>query len=151
MHRRARFRQNLNSLYLPFYDELCEMLPPYWAPYQGFRTFQEQDDLYSQGRTKPGKVVTRAKGGESPHNYGCATDWIIWDNHEKPVWLDADDPAWDEYVSAVEKIGLKCGDSWGDINHNEIRLKCKWKEVLSVLMALGTEGVQNHIKRMMYE
>lgn len=30
---------------------------------QGLRTIEEQDALYAQGRTKPGPIVTNAKGG----------------------------------------------------------------------------------------
>ena len=41
---------------------------------QGLRTFAEQDELYAQGRTKPGQIVTQARGGESNHNYGLAAD-----------------------------------------------------------------------------
>jgi hypothetical protein len=40
----------------------------------GFRTFAEQDVLFAKGRTKPGKIVTNARGGESNHNYGMACD-----------------------------------------------------------------------------
>ncbi|WP_177225954.1 M15 family metallopeptidase, partial [Arsenicibacter rosenii] len=29
----------------------------------------EQDQLYAQGRTMPGPVVTDAKAGQSPHNF----------------------------------------------------------------------------------
>jgi hypothetical protein len=36
------------------------------------RTFQEQEMLYANGRTKPGKIVTKAKPGQSYHNYGLA-------------------------------------------------------------------------------
>ena len=32
------------------------------------RTNKEQDELYSIGRTKPGKKVTNAKAGQSKHN-----------------------------------------------------------------------------------
>lgn len=32
------------------------------------RTNVEQDGLFAIGRTKPGKIVTRARGGESNHN-----------------------------------------------------------------------------------
>lgn len=39
---------------------------------QGFRTFAEQDELYAQGRTKPGSIVTNARGGFSNHNYGLS-------------------------------------------------------------------------------
>ena len=41
--------------------------PPYMAVriVQGLRTIAEQDALYAQGRTKPGPIVTKAKGGSS--------------------------------------------------------------------------------------
>lgn len=41
-----------------------------------YRSFEEQDELYAQGRTKPGNIVTNAKGGESLHNYGVAFDVV---------------------------------------------------------------------------
>lgn len=34
-----------------------------------WRSNAEQDALYSIGRSKPGKIVTMAKGGESNHNF----------------------------------------------------------------------------------
>jgi hypothetical protein len=40
----------------------------------GYRTEAEQDELYAQGRTVPGKNVTNARGGESYHNYGLGFD-----------------------------------------------------------------------------
>ncbi len=40
----------------------------------GTRTYAEQDALYAQGRTKPGQIVTKAKGGQSNHNFGIAVD-----------------------------------------------------------------------------
>lgn len=39
---------------------------------QGLRTFAEQAAIYAQGRTAPGKVVTKANAGLSNHNYGLA-------------------------------------------------------------------------------
>lgn len=44
---------------------------------QTLRTFSEQDTIYAQGRTKKGKVVTNAKGGQSIHNYGLAFDIVL--------------------------------------------------------------------------
>ena len=40
----------------------------------GTRTYAQQDALYAQGRTKPGPIVTKARGGESNHNFGIAVD-----------------------------------------------------------------------------
>lgn len=42
-----------------------------------FRSFDEQNKLYAQGRTTVGPIVTNAKGGESFHNYGVAFDVAI--------------------------------------------------------------------------
>ena len=36
------------------------------------RTYAEQNELYAQGRTKPGPIVTKAKGGYSNHNFATA-------------------------------------------------------------------------------
>lgn len=36
------------------------------------RTWEEQEELYAQGRTKPGPKVTNAKAGDSVHNYALA-------------------------------------------------------------------------------
>lgn len=39
-----------------------------------YRSKEAQDALYEQGRTKPGPIVTNARGGESLHNFRCAFD-----------------------------------------------------------------------------
>ena len=38
--------------------------------FMGLRTFAQQNALYAQGRITPGKIVTKAKGGQSWHNFG---------------------------------------------------------------------------------
>ena len=40
----------------------------------GLRTWQQQAALFAQGRTKPGRIVTKARPGSSWHNYGLAID-----------------------------------------------------------------------------
>lgn len=47
-------------------------------PIYTFRDAEFQDDLYAQGRTKPGKIVTNAKGGDSLHQWRCAVDFGVW-------------------------------------------------------------------------
>ena len=44
-----------------------------------FRTVAEQDALYAQGRTKPGNIVTNAKGSSyrSQHQWGIAFDFYL--------------------------------------------------------------------------
>ena len=51
----------------------------------GYRTIKEQNDLYAQGRTKPGNKVTNAKGGQSFHNFGLAVDLVELVNGQ-PNW-----------------------------------------------------------------
>ncbi len=57
-----------------------------------FRSAEEQQALYNQGRTTPGPVVTNAKPYESFHNYGLAFDFVLLydkdgdDNFEEVSW-----------------------------------------------------------------
>ena len=48
----------------------------------GTRTYDEQNELFAQGRTKPGPIVTRARGGQSNHNFGVAWDIGIFKDSE---------------------------------------------------------------------
>lgn len=48
--------------------------------YNTFRSWDEQDRLYSQGRTAPGSIVTNARGGDSYHNWGLAFDAAPYEN-----------------------------------------------------------------------
>ena len=81
------------------------------------RTFAEQNVLYAQGRTKPGKIVTNAKGGLSYHNYGMAIDIVLiangaasWDSGKD---FDADGKAdWMEVVSIFKQFGWEAGIDW---------------------------------------
>lgn len=41
---------------------------------QGIRSFQEQDALYAQGRTSPGRIITKARAGQSYHCYSEDTE-----------------------------------------------------------------------------
>jgi peptidoglycan L-alanyl-D-glutamate endopeptidase CwlK len=71
----------------------------------GTRTYAEQNLLYEQGRSKPGKQVTNARGGYSWHNFGIAVDVTIFDDNG-PVW---ESPAY----KTVGKLGKALGFEWG--------------------------------------
>ncbi|ETT55410.1 peptidase m15b and m15c dd-carboxypeptidase vany/endolysin [Paenibacillus sp. FSL R7-269] len=86
---------------------------------QGLRTIVEQDALYAQGRTKPGQIVTNAKGGTSYHNYGLAVDFALLLNDGKQVsWdmkLDVDKDGvteWMEVVQEAKTLGFEWGGDW---------------------------------------
>lgn len=77
----------------------------------GLRTFEEQNNLYAQGRTKAGKVVTKAKGGQSYHNYGLAFDCYLTKNG-KVTFLK---PVNSEIAKIGEDLGLEWGGKWKTI------------------------------------
>ena len=60
--------------YVEMYEEMCGALTgkAMLRFAYTYRSFDEQNHLYAQGRTKPGKIVTYAKGGQSYHNFGLA-------------------------------------------------------------------------------
>jgi hypothetical protein len=138
--RRQKFRKGLNSLYLPVYDAICENLDDHWAPFFGIRTIEEQDALFASGRH-----VTRARGGESAHNYGCATDWTVWQDG-KPLWPPDHDSVWREYQQACEKSGAHWGVDFGDKPHNQLSIKVPWKAVGNVYHAKGMDAALAFIK-----
>lgn len=75
----------------------------------GHRTWEEQDALYAQGRTKPGNKVTNARGGQSNHNYAIAVDIGIFDAHGK--YLTNDGP-YAKLGPVGEAAGLEWGGRW---------------------------------------
>ena len=105
---------------------------------QGLRTFAEQDDLYAQGRTKPGKKVTNAKGGQSIHNYGFAVDICLIIDGKTASWDTAKDwdndqiSDWSECVKIFAKYGWDWGGNWEtfkDLPHFDKRGYNDWKKL----------------------
>ena len=74
-----------------------------------YRDNESQDALYAQGRTKPGKIVTKAKAGQSFHNYKCAVDVVPLING-KPVWDDT--MLWSQIGGLGKQIGLEWAGDW---------------------------------------
>ncbi len=116
------------------------------------RTFAEQDALYAQGRTKlfddKGKrlgVVTKAKGGQSIHNFGLALDIVLLKDSnsdgkfESASWetnvdFDKDGKAdWMEVVNIFKRNGWIWGGDWKsfkDAPHFEKTFGHTWKTLL---------------------
>ena len=82
---------------------------------QGLRTVAEQDALFAQGRTTPGKIVTKARGGQSYHNFGLAVDCVPSqfgpDRPFNPDW-NAAHPSWQRMLAAGKSLGLDSGATW---------------------------------------
>jgi hypothetical protein len=98
-------------------DELCIKL----KVVSGKRTNAEQDELYAQGRTKPGPIVTNAKGGESNHNSGTAIDvYMVKEDGS----LDIEGIVPQEVVDIASQEGFEWGGNWSklkDYPHFEIK------------------------------
>lgn len=84
---------------------------------QTFRSFKEQDELYAQGRTKPGQKVTNAKGGQSNHNFGVAVDLAQYTEDGKDV-IWAVDANFEKIVAAMKAKGFKWGGDWKTFKDN---------------------------------
>ena len=77
------------------------------------RTYAEQAELYAQGRTKPGKIVTKAPPGFSNHNFGIAFDVTLF-NGGSPLW---ESPLYRNRIAPIgKKLGLTWGGDWESIN-----------------------------------
>ncbi len=97
-----------------FIDELENEFSITIRVIQGFRTFKEQDDIYTQGRTKKGPVVTAARGGQSYHCFGFAVDIV-------PIVNGIADWNYDfgKFETISKKYGLTWGAHWHDNDHYE--------------------------------
>ena len=102
---------------------------------QGLRLWSQQDALWAKGRTVPGEpcrhngvvrpvgqcnvhplglTVTKARGGQSAHNFGYAGDCTPDDPNLpgfQPDWNDAH-PAWGALLKLAKQCGLAEGAEW---------------------------------------
>lgn len=89
----------------------------------GLRTYDEQNDLFSQGRTKPGRVVTKARAGFSNHNFGIAFDIGVFEGNK---YLD-DSPKYKAVGVLGMDLGLEWGGNWKTIvDEPHFQLRPKW-------------------------
>lgn len=71
--------------------------------FEAWRSPQRQDYLYAQGRTREGKIVTRAKGWESWHQFGVAVDVVQFIKGR---------PSWDFDPAKIAQCFLDEGLEW---------------------------------------
>ena len=75
-----------------------------------YRSPDEQDKLYAQGRTIKGLKVTNAKAGQSLHQYRCALD-IVPVVNGKPEWTGKS-PVWKAVADIFKSHGFEWGYDW---------------------------------------
>ena len=108
---------------------------------QGLRTVEEQNLLYAQGRTLPGKKITNAKGGQSVHNYGFAVDICLIINGKTASWDTVKDwdndmvADWYECVKIFARYGWDWGGNWKkfkDLPHFDKRGLNNWLQLIKL-------------------
>jgi len=126
------------------------------------RTFAEQDALYAQGRTKlfdsNGNrlgVVTKAKGGQSIHNYGLALDIVLIKDNKTASWednvdFDKDGKAdWMEVVNILKANGWEWGGDWKsfkDKPHFQKTMGYTWQQLLAKYQAKDFIAGTNYVR-----
>lgn len=110
---------------------------------QALRTFNEQAALYAQGRSKPGKVVTKAPAGFSWHNYGLAIDFCF----KGPKPFDEAHP-WYKIGEIGKGLGLKWGGDWPhpDRPHFQLTGSLSIRDALRLHKQGGIKAVWERIK-----
>lgn len=88
-----------------------------------YRTSEEQDTLYAQGRTIPGIIVTSCRGCDyaSHHQWGTAFDFCRNDGRGA---FDDSDGFFTKVGRIGERLGLEWGGSWtGFVDRPHLQLK----------------------------
>lgn len=95
-----------------------------------WRSPEEQDQLYAQGRTVPGKIVTHLKGDKSLHCFvmngvpaSKAFDFGIDDDNGKYI-TDGSDARYSQAGEIGKSLGLVWGGDWHsfkDPSHLELK------------------------------
>lgn len=126
--------KNIETLH-PQVKDRCEALiermealgKPIWIS-SCLRSFKDQDDLYAQGRTELGNIVTNAQGGQSYHNYGLAFDAVFKDFN----WNPPSEDWWEILGEEGKKLGLEWGGDWSgfrDRPHFEWHQGFTWNDL----------------------
>ena len=102
-----RFERELKLAALPFYL------------FEGYRSIDRQTQLYAQGRTAPGDIVTKSKPGLSWHAYGLASDYVLDGMVERPgiqwSWeTKGNNATWLRMAEIAQELGLEAGYFWVD-------------------------------------
>lgn len=136
----SRSLGDLHSAFRPFVDNwlaACDAAGLDILVTCTHRSLDEQQRLYEQGRTMPGKVVTNAKPGQSAHNFALAggkpaslaLDFVPLVNG-KPVW-DGKHPHWTRAGELAESCGMEWAGRWKrfkELPHIQHRA---WKSIKS--------------------
>jgi len=130
------------------------------------RKFTTQRDYFMKGRgdshgitvvVDKSKVITQARPGQSPHNWGLAVDYVIDTDHAHPYWAEEALPTgawdtgydgktlarpnvklvWERYGRAVKEADLEWGGHWKFVDMPHAQLfgwdryrPANWQEIV---------------------
>lgn len=94
---------------------------------EGFRTKERQEELYQQGRTTPGPIVTNVQYPKSLHCHGLAFDVCF----EGATPYPSDNKKWKAIADIAKELGLTPGYyfSKSDRPHFEFKGKYLYKDI----------------------
>jgi len=98
-----------------------------------YRTWAEQDELYEQGRSRPGKKVTKAQGGYSWHNYRVAIDHCFTTG--QPF---GEDQPWEMLAQVAELYGFEAGFRWTSFQ-DKPHIQMTYGQDITSLRRMGEE------------
>lgn len=109
--------------------EKCKdaMLPYTVKIISGTRTYDEQNILYAFGRSRPGKIRTNARGGQSWHNFARAWDIGVFNDLDQYVDDLVDrremkqsdvDSLYTAAGEIAESLGIEWAGRWKTFNEN---------------------------------
>lgn len=133
INRLKQLHPKVRDVALEAYNKAVQATPVGVHPFitETLRSFERSNELYAQGRTKPGKKVTNAKAGSSFHNYGLAIDFVIQING-LPVWTVNEN--WMVVVRCFKESGFVWGGDFKsipDAPHFEMTFGYTWRQLLS--------------------
>jgi LAS superfamily LD-carboxypeptidase LdcB len=109
-HDPKKINKNLQDL-APFFSQLLQLAIaeaqeqgyPVFL-FEGYRSPERQDYLFSQGRSREGKIITKARAWHSWHQFGLAAD-LAFKKDGKWAW-SKDDP-WEKVHDIMEEYGFE--------------------------------------------
>ena len=125
-HCNERTKKNIETLSPEIKDKVIKFIDNVFTKFNktltvtdSFRSFDDQNKLYCQGRSKDefciknkipttGNKVTRQKGGCSKHNYGEAFDVYFTTSNG----IDLNTTMTEEIAKIAEDLGLEWGGRW---------------------------------------
>ncbi len=111
-----------------------------------FRSHAEQTKLFNQGRTTAGKIVTKAKAGQSFHNFGLAID-VCHFRRGTFDWSE-DNQIWLTIANCAKGNGLESGFfwKWQDKPHLQISGGLTLAEINAIFRVGGLKAVWRKVE-----